>query len=246
MSSESPSSPRLLVSVRSVEEARAALAGGCDIVDIKEPKRGSLGMSDPLTISAVVAAADPGTAELSAALGEAADWLDASEVPPLPGTLRYLKMGFASLAGRRWQDHWRHLRERFERASGTNFGWVAVAYADWERARAPEPAAVIAAAAAMGAKVVLFDTHVKDGRSLIDWISIEELRPLQDEVHAEGMHLVLAGSLRASHLTQLSALQPYAIAVRTAGCRNGQRTGQISSSAVRDFKTRMQKAFASD
>ena len=35
--------PRLLVSVRSAEEAREALAGGADIIDIKEPEGGSLG-----------------------------------------------------------------------------------------------------------------------------------------------------------------------------------------------------------
>ena len=34
---------RLLVSVRSEEEARAALAGGADIIDAKEPSRGALG-----------------------------------------------------------------------------------------------------------------------------------------------------------------------------------------------------------
>ena len=34
---------RLLVSVRSAEEVSAALAGGADIIDAKEPERGSLG-----------------------------------------------------------------------------------------------------------------------------------------------------------------------------------------------------------
>ena len=34
---------RLLVSVRSEEEARAALAGGAEIIDAKEPSRGALG-----------------------------------------------------------------------------------------------------------------------------------------------------------------------------------------------------------
>src|SRR6478609_8313715 len=37
----------LLVSVRSAAEARTALAGGADIIDIKEPRRGALGPADP-------------------------------------------------------------------------------------------------------------------------------------------------------------------------------------------------------
>ena len=36
-------SVNLLVSVRSRQEAAAALAGGADIIDIKEPSQGSLG-----------------------------------------------------------------------------------------------------------------------------------------------------------------------------------------------------------
>ena len=34
---------RLLVSVRSADEVGAALAGGAEIVDVKEPSRGALG-----------------------------------------------------------------------------------------------------------------------------------------------------------------------------------------------------------
>ena len=37
----------LLVSVRSAEEARAALAGGATVIDIKEPDRGPLGRAEP-------------------------------------------------------------------------------------------------------------------------------------------------------------------------------------------------------
>lgn len=37
----------LLVSVRDAREARLALAGGVDLIDIKEPSRGALGGADP-------------------------------------------------------------------------------------------------------------------------------------------------------------------------------------------------------
>ena len=44
---------RLLVSVVSAEEARSALAGGADIVDVKDPGEGSLGAPAPGALSDV-------------------------------------------------------------------------------------------------------------------------------------------------------------------------------------------------
>ena len=41
---------RLLVSVRSAAEVGPALAGGADIIDAKEPGRGSLGAGDRPTV----------------------------------------------------------------------------------------------------------------------------------------------------------------------------------------------------
>ena len=42
---------RLLVSVRSADEVAAAMAGGADIIDAKEPARGSLGAVDAATLA---------------------------------------------------------------------------------------------------------------------------------------------------------------------------------------------------
>ena len=36
----------LLVSVRSVEEAKDALAAGADLIDVKDPAKGALGMAE--------------------------------------------------------------------------------------------------------------------------------------------------------------------------------------------------------
>ena len=63
---------RLLVSVRSAEEVSAALAGGADIIDAKEPARGSLGRVTPAVLSAI-AACTPASVPLSVALGDCAD-----------------------------------------------------------------------------------------------------------------------------------------------------------------------------
>src|SRR5262245_13850027 len=63
---------RLLVSVRSAAEAHAALAGGADLIDVKEPSRGPLGRADDSVISAVLVAVH-GRRPVSAAMGELAD-----------------------------------------------------------------------------------------------------------------------------------------------------------------------------
>jgi len=61
---------RLLVSVRDVRDARAAVRGGADIVDAKDPRRGALGPVTPSTLARIRAAVPPGI-PVSAALGDA-------------------------------------------------------------------------------------------------------------------------------------------------------------------------------
>src|SRR2546430_16995385 len=63
---------RLLVSIRGPVEARAAVAGGADVVDAKDPARGALGpvrLDRLAAIRRAVGAARP----VSAALGDARD-----------------------------------------------------------------------------------------------------------------------------------------------------------------------------
>src|SRR5207237_9523523 len=63
---------RLLVSVRGPLEARAALAGGADVIDAKDPACGALGAVSAERLAAIrrtVGAARP----VSAALGDARD-----------------------------------------------------------------------------------------------------------------------------------------------------------------------------
>lgn len=64
--------PRLLVSVRSPEEAALAIRGGCDILDIKDPGRGSLGMAAPAVIRQItqVVGQQALSVAVTAALGE--------------------------------------------------------------------------------------------------------------------------------------------------------------------------------
>src|SRR4051794_10666436 len=87
----------LLVSVRSAAEAVEALAGGADIIDVKEPSRGSLGRADDAVAAEVLAEVD-GRRPVSAALGELADWNES-----LPRGCAFVKWGLANV-GKDWED----------------------------------------------------------------------------------------------------------------------------------------------
>jgi uncharacterized protein (UPF0264 family) len=61
---------RLLVSVTDAADARAAIAGGADVIDAKDPARGALGAVSPAGLRAI-AAAIGGVRPMSVALGDA-------------------------------------------------------------------------------------------------------------------------------------------------------------------------------
>ncbi|MCH8828350.1 MAG: hypothetical protein IID45_02100 [Planctomycetes bacterium] len=231
-----PRVPCLLVSVRDVLEARAAVAGGCEILDVKEPAHGSLGMADPGMIAEILESVPENHPPVSAAAGETTDWLDGKTPPALPAKLAYVKLGTANLLDRtNGLQNWAAVRREFDVAAGSPFHWIAVAYADWKRACAPRPEAVIEAAIKTKCAGVLFDTFVKDGRALTEWISADELNESAQRVHNAGMPLALAGSLRGEHLPAVCRCRPDIIAVRSAACEQGERTGRVTTAAVAAF-----------
>ena len=135
--------PGLLVSVRSAAEALTALAGGADVIDVKEPNRGSLGAADDNTISDIVRAVD-GRAPVSAALGELVDLIDSPNGDRhgrLVDGVSLFKIGLARCATLNdWQARWQHATEAMvSTSSNRNAQPVAVVYADWRAAQSPSP-----------------------------------------------------------------------------------------------------------
>jgi len=241
--------PQLLVSVQNAHEAKRAVAGGCDLLDIKDPSRGSLGMAGRDAIATVVRAAalmsaDGSRVPVSVALGEIVDWLDHAKAVVLPGGLDYAKLGTAGVnQDGEWTRKWSRVRQMFEATAEASFRWIAVAYADWTDAAAPEPEAVIEAAAAAGCHGVLIDTHGKTDRTLTDFLAGKELEQLAANVRKLGMVLALAGQLRADCLPSLAPAKPDILAIRTAGCHGRQRSGSICTEAVWAFREAMCEAF---
>jgi uncharacterized protein (UPF0264 family) len=225
-----PGTPALLVSVRSVAEAETAFAGRASLIDIKEPRFGSLGRATPATLRAV-AGRMAGRCPISAALGE----LRESPVPPEVAGLAFAKWG---LSGCGRQTNWRRdLARAGRQVREVNPGCrpVAVAYADWQRAQAPAPRHVWDFAREHGWDVILLDTWDKDGSTLLDWVPLAELARLRERSLGAGIRVALAGSLGPEQVQTLLPLCPDWFAVRGAVCRGGRREGVIHGPAVRQL-----------
>ncbi|MCJ7559049.1 hypothetical protein MUO79_00325, partial [Candidatus Bathyarchaeota archaeon] len=77
---------KLLISTVNEKETKEAVAGGADIIDVKNPVEGALGASFPWVIKRI-RAITPKNIEVSCALGD---------VPNLPGTISLAALGAAT------------------------------------------------------------------------------------------------------------------------------------------------------
>lgn len=241
---------RLLVSVRNVREARAALRGGAALLDIKEPARGSLGRAPPRIIARVTRAA-AGRVPVSAALGELADWVRppgcgaAAAQRRLDEALRgvqFVKWGLAGCrALRDWQRHWVEAVAALPPGARP----VAVVYADWRDVGAPEPDEVIQRAAAVGCRAALLDTFCKDGRHLLQLAAVRDVRRFVEHARQEGLLAVVAGSLTLGLVPVLLEARPDYLAVRGAVCESG-RTGCLQAHRVAEWVAALRGAHASN
>lgn len=220
----------VLVSVRSAEEAAAALAGGADIIDVKEPHRGPLGAADAAVIRDIAAVI--GSRPLSAACGELAEWNGvAADLPA--GALA--KIGPAGLAFAAWSARW----DAWRQALPPQVSPVAVAYADYAAANAPDPRA-IAEFAAGRTSWLLIDTWDKTGGGLFDVVARDVLREWLRIAREGDLQIALAGALRREQWVLLSELRPNVVAVRGAVCRGervGDRLGALDAARVREWTT---------
>jgi uncharacterized protein (UPF0264 family) len=231
--------PGLLVSVRSAEEAREAVAGGADIVDVKEPTRGALGRADSCVLASIAAdPAIPGDLPLSAALGELSEQNVAETGIGIPARFRFVKVGLAGELDRR---HWREKLSRLSRQFEGAQQLVPVAYADASVARAPALDEVFDLARELRASIMLIDTFRKNGACLWDWVSASALARFIGRCHAERIRVVVAGSLSQFSLASCRRPLPDIVAVRGAACVAGDRLAAIDRWRVHRLKRRLEQ-----
>jgi (5-formylfuran-3-yl)methyl phosphate synthase len=222
-------SPGLLVSVRSAAEARVALACGVDLIDIKEPRLGSLGACDASTI-AEIADVVGDRCPLSVALGELRDFFASGSRLPAE-RIRFAKFGLAGMGDvADWQA-------RFSAALKTlpaRVKSVAVIYVDYRQAKAPPPQAVIEAGVQSRCGALLVDTFCKDGTTLLDHCSTGELRQWGHQARAAKMTFVVAGSVNRELIPRLARCRVDYIAVRGAACKDS-RASEIDAGRIAEI-----------
>lgn len=232
---ESPSVPRLLVSIRNLAEASIAIEGGCDILDLKEPSRGSLGMVEPKIAEEAVSGI--GNKPVSVAMGELSDWQNSETIPLVPSGATFCKLGLSGQAlNSHWKQDWQNFRDRVDRVSAGSHRWIAVVYADYQIADSPAPDEILEVAASTDCAGVLFDTFSKAKGNLFDCVSQDELLNWAKQIRSNQLLFAVAGSLRIVHVPQILPLQPDIVAVRGAVCIDRLRTSGIEAVRVRKLK----------
>ena len=231
---------RLLVSPMNMEEAQAALAGGADILDVKNPKEGSLGANFPWVIRSV-ADLSGGRVPVSATIGD---------LEFKPGTASLAALGAASsgadyvkagLLGVKTEGQAEEMLKAIVRAVkdfDPEKKVVASGYSDCLRVGSVSPMLLPAAAARAGADVVMVDTAIKDGKPTFDFMGEEDLADFIKLGHSFDLEVALAGSIGFPHLEALIRLQPDIIGVRGIVC-GGDRRSAVKEDLVVKVKGKL-------
>lgn len=242
----SRSSPLLLASVLGPEEAAVALRCGADILDLKDPREGSLGACSPAVLRAVVrlraewerGAPSADGPRVSAALGDATN---------LPGTFALAAAGAAACGVDYLKIGLRGLRSEGEarafltavvgaaREAAPHVGVIAAAYAEARSLGTIEPRILPRVARSAGARGCLIDTALKDGRTLFDHLDAESITRFIADCRGRGLLCGLAGSLGLAQAPLLIRLGPDVVGVRGAICEGG-RSGRLDASRLRSFR----------
>ncbi len=245
------SSPLLMTSVSDVEEAAAALREGADVLDVKDPREGSLGACPPAVLRAVVALRDRAAAAgrrvpVSAALGDA---------PNRPGTFALAASGAAACGVDYLKIGLRGVREQDDsavflsaiveaaRAVAPGVRVVAAAYAEAAALGSIEPMLLPDVATRSGADGCLIDTAFKDGRTLFDHLDLSTVSGFVAACRRRGLLCGLAGSLGPDHLPLLLELGPDVIGVRGAICEGG-RSGRLDPRRLSSLREALLGAIA--
>lgn len=229
----------LLISPINNEEAKESIEGGADIVDVKNPKEGSLGANFPWVIKEI-RDLTPEDKLVSATLGD---------VPYKPGTVSLAALG-ALVSGANYIKVGLYGTKNYDEAvevmkyvtktvkdENKDAIVVAAGYADAHRVGAVSPWEIPKIAKDSGADVAMLDTAVKDGKTLFDYLDVDDLEKFINEIKNLGLKSALAGSVKKDQIKELHEIGCDIVGIRGAACRGGDRnTGKIHRDAVKELK----------
>ena len=240
--------PRLLASVRNVEEAMCVARWGADVVDLKEPAAGALGAVDAAMQSAILDALGPARPLVSATVGDLAfdAGLIADAIERTAGmNVDFVKFGvFGSPDPDTAQRGFAALAAKLaSRDAATPL--VLVLLADQLHSEGQLLDMLEASRQLGSVRGVVLDTALKGSGShcLPDLFRLESLHRFVGTCHDQGRFAALAGSLRAEHVPALATTGADLLGFRGALC-SGSRTGQLSASAYAEVAEQLSTARA--
>lgn len=229
---------KLLISPKNEAEALEAIAGGADIIDVKNPTEGPLGANFPWVIKRI-RQITPANVEVSCTIGE---------LPNLPGSISLAALGAAAtgvdyvkagLYGLKTPEEATRLMRNIVKAAkdyNPKVKVVAAGYADAARIRTVDPLLVPKIAEEAQADIAMLDTAIKDRKPLFNFLTETQLQRFVDETHGYGLKAAIAGSLHKEDLPVIHSLGADVAGVRGAACTQSDRVnGQITSEKVREL-----------
>jgi len=229
---------KLLISPANAKEAAEAIAGGANIIDVKNPQEGALGANFPWVIRQIKELV-PKNVQVSCALGD---------IPNLPGSVSLAALGAASLGvdyvkvslyGCKTVEESLYLLQNINKAAkecNPKIKLAAVGYADAKKTNLLDPRQVPEVAAKAHIEVAMLDTQFKDGKNLFSHLSTEQLKKFVDRSHQLGLEVALAGSLRKDDLPIIYHLGADIAGLRGAACTSGDRVkGEMKRALVSEL-----------
>ena len=229
----------LMVSVQDLYEAKQALKGGADIVDVKNLQEALVGSAHPNVVKQIRDEV-PSAHHASVTLGVVPDQIGTvSMAVYAAGTLdaTSVKVGFMVSE---YSVALETLLAAKEALAGTQTKLIGSLFADnLLYDGGIDPDLMVKLAKEGQCDGFLIDTLVKDGRNLFDFVPEERLKEMVLEGKELGMSTALSGHLKMSDLDELSRVNPDIVGVRGAVCQKGDRDSRVHWESVADFKKQL-------
>jgi dihydroneopterin aldolase len=218
---------KMLASVADLAETEIAVAGGADIIDLKDPKAGALGAVAAETVRGAVKAV-AGRRLTSAVLGDLPmepDTIGAKAEEVAATGVDYVKVGFFPSP-----DAAACAEALAAVAARTKL--IAVLFAD----RDPD-LGLLDVFAKHGFHGVMVDTADKTRGRLLDHLPPEHIPVFVDRARSLGLKVGLSGSLETPDIPRLLPFAPDFLGFRGALCDRSERTASISMEAVKHIRS---------
>ena len=242
-----PNKIKLLISPKSIEEAKVIVDSKIDYIDCKNPNEGSLGANFPWIIKSMKKLIPSNSSLLlSAAIGD---------FPNLPGSASLAALGAAvsgadiikvGLKGPKNENQGIKLMKNVVKTVkdfSNEIKIVAAGYADRSRkSNSLKYLEIPTIAAESGSDIAMLDTYIKDGKGLFDFLSMEELIKFKEKAKKLDLRVALAGSIMIKDIKKIRQISPDIIGVRSVVCEDFDRNnGMINKDLIEKLKIELYK-----